>query len=235
MAVTVECACVESVGGITWRAFLGLEEAYPKRMILRNLSPTKALRRFRVGFGSTTQGTTPRNDPGIWIRWTVAGLRADCERRRIRYEETSVYENLRGVVVQYGRTSIISVKEALPEREKIAVLAHELGHIALDHTRDRPQYLLPSMGEDGTHPFEHDPEKEMQAQVWAAHLLVQPEVFDHLLSAAKASCKDNKRALHMALWQTASALNIPVSTVKLWTQTRDWTFPEPPRAWLERS
>ncbi len=204
-------------------------------MMMKYLSRANALRRVYAGSFPLLRNTERSRARVTPVKWTLADLRAACERKRIRYEETPVYENLRGVVVSYGRTSIISVKQTLPEREKIAVLAHELAHIALEHTHDRPQYMLPSMGDDGSQSFDHDPEKEHQAQIWAAHLLVQPEVFDQLLSDAQASGASKSHALRLAAEQTASALNIPLNMVKLWTQTRDWPFQETPRAWLARS
>lgn len=167
------------------------------------------------------------------VSWSIDNLRAACERKHIRYEESSVYENLRGVVVRYGRTSIISVKASLPEQEKIAVLAHELAHVALQHTQSRPQYLLPSS--DDSHPFAHDPEKEQQAQIWAAHLLVRAEVFERLLRESRTAHRVENDALQEAIRRTADALNIPASTVKLWTETRSWVFPESPKSWLDHA
>ena len=163
-------------------------------------------------------------------RYSVADLRAACAVKQIRYEETPVYDKLRGVVVRYARTSIISIKESLPEPEKLVVLAHELGHVALDHTQSSSSFLLPPP--DESRPFAHNPEIEQQARVWAAHLLVRSEVFERFLREAKVTSRDEKLALRAAIRQTASALNVPTTTVKLWTETRDWSFPEAPRSWL---
>jgi Zn-dependent peptidase ImmA (M78 family) len=189
------------------------------------LHPRRAFLRSRVK-ATQARVETPSG-------WSIDKLRAVCDLKRIRYEETEVYENLRGVVVTYGHTSIISIKESLSEREKIGVLAHELAHVALGHTWHAAGYLL--VPKDGSLPFYRDPEQERDAHIWAAHLLVQPEVFRQKMRNAQASGSTGLPATESAIHETAEELNIPEAVVDQWVKTQDWRFGEDPKAWLRRS
>jgi hypothetical protein len=79
-----------------------------------------------------------------------------------------------------------------------------------------------------------DEEKELEASVWAAHLLVRPEVFEENLEAALQATNGNQEeAIAHAIEEAANALNIPAETVALWVEHRDATFAVDPLEWLE--
>src|SRR5689334_3388002 len=108
--------------------------------------------------------------------WSVRLLAKVCGRSNIWYKETPVYTTLLGVAITCGGTSTISVRSSLSEPEKIAVIAHELGHIALGHTRiSHTEFLRDPR--NARIPVSDDEGSELEASIWAAHLLVRPEVY----------------------------------------------------------
>lgn len=164
--------------------------------------------------------------------WSVRLLAKVCGRSHIWYKETPVYTTLLGVSVTCGGTSTISVKSSLSEPEKIAVIAHELGHIALGHTQvSRTEFLRDPRNAEI--PVSNDRERELEASIWAAHLLVRLEVYQRYFAAWKdAGCSEDDAAAH-AEEDCANALNIPRGVVQLWAQHRHHEFDVEPRTWLQ--
>ena len=168
--------------------------------------------------------------------WSISALEAICQQKNIEYEETNAYTNLRGVVVSCGQSAIISVRASLSEAEKIFVVAHELAHIALGHTAPAS---MGSLGEARSLEVpSHDPEKEakeQQANRWAAHLLVRPEVYERCAQEARGLSHDEAGIQQYAIERTASLLKIPAYAVELWLASREALqhFPEEPLQWLE--
>lgn len=170
--------------------------------------------------------------------WSISALKAVCQRKNIEYEETNAYSNLRGVVVSCGQSSIISVRASLPEAEKIFVIAHELAHIALGHTQPAAMGFLREVRSLEAHAHQ-DPirdEKEQEANIWAAHLLVRPEVYERCLQEAREKREDEAAIQRSAIECTAALLKIPAYAVELWLSSREVAalFPEEPLQWLER-
>lgn len=174
-------------------------------------------------------------EPGTAERWSVQRLVAAGRQRNIWYKETRAFTTLLGIVVSSGESSLIDVKAELSEREKISTIAHELGHIYLGHTHETPLKLLRAMS-DLPILYPEDPEKELEASVWAAHLLVRPEVYHaHLEAALRTTGGDQEEAVAKAIRETANTLNIPAETVALWIEHRNATFEVDPLEWLEGS
>lgn len=160
---------------------------------------------------------------------TMNDLVAACSRWDIDYEESQVFIHLRGVVVTCGRSSVISVRASLPKADKLFTLAHELGHVALGHTATSTFEYQFEPGDASLPPGD---EKDREASVWAAHLLVRPEVFEAALREAQAEYHNGTRARTEAIARTAQRLGIPLYAVNLWLETKDQTFIEEPSAWL---
>jgi IrrE N-terminal-like domain len=163
---------------------------------------------------------------------TLVELIDACVRKDIDYEESKVFTHLRGVVVTCGRSSVISVRASLSEADKKFTLAHELGHVALGHTSASAfEYQIE------THDMLKLPsdEKDHDASIWAAHLLVDPEAYDACLSEAQVEFGDSDLAYSTAIVNTAQSLGIPAYAVELWLETRDRVFSEDPKAWLAES
>lgn len=169
--------------------------------------------------------------------WSISVLEAICQRKNIEYEETDAYTNLRGVVVSCGQSSIISIRASLPEVEKIFVIAHELAHIALGHTQPASMGFLREERILAL-PSHQDPvkeAKEQEANTWAAHLLVRPEVYEQCVQEARGTAHDEASIQQYAVERTAAMLKIPAYAVELWLASREVAqhFPEDPRQWLE--
>jgi hypothetical protein len=161
-------------------------------------------------------------------------LRDSCSLKHIHYREAQAFSSLRGVVVSCGQTLIISICAELPEPLKIAALAHELAHVYLGHmTATKPNALRLTQGM--LLAFLQDADKEYAANVWAAHLLVQPAVFQWCLDATGAGPDPDEAALDTAVTRTVQLLHIPPEVVKLWWVTRNVVFPETPSRWLQQA
>lgn len=169
-----------------------------------------------------------------WDAWSVEKLRESCSRKHIYYREAQAFSTLHGVVVSCGNTLIISIRAELPAPLKIAALAHELAHVYLGHvTGAKPNALRMTQGM--LLAFLQDADKEHLANVWAAHLLVEPSVFQSCLDATGAGSDPDERALEAAVTKTVQLLNIPPEVVKLWWVTRSAVFPEAPSKWLQQA
>jgi|SRR5690348_382961 len=172
--------------------------------------------------------------------WSVGILTSACEGTGIDYRESQAFSSLRGVVVRCGETLIISVRADLPEPLKITALAHELGHVARGHL----YHPAPVWARETNRmfvSFVQGNEKEREADVWAAHLLVRPEVYEQYLHNACARALAEERAeigiealVDEAVAQTSAYLNIPVEVVALWHQTRDAALSEAAQTWLQQ-
>lgn len=179
---------------------------------------------MRAVLGSGDRTVAPRG-------WSVQLLARVCRRSNIWYKETPVYTTLLGVTVTCGQTSTISVQSSLSESDKIATIAHELGHIALGHTQVSHAEFLRNP-RDVRLPVIDDEHRELEASIWAAHLLVRPEVYERYLDVLKGAGWSEDDAAMRAEEQCASALNIPRDVVRLWAQHRYHEFDVEPRAWL---
>ena len=166
--------------------------------------------------------------------WTISALKAICERKNIECEQTDAFTNLRGVVVSCGQSSIISIRASLSEAEKIFVIAHELAHIALGHTQPASMGSLRE-ARSLAQPSDEKEAKEQEANNWAAHLLVRPEVYERCVQEARRLSRDEKAIKQYAIDRTASLLKIPAYAVEIWLASREAVllFPEDPFQWLE--
>jgi Zn-dependent peptidase ImmA (M78 family) len=136
-------------------------------------------------------------------------------------------------VVSCGGTSVIDISAELTEREKISAIAHQLGHIALGHMRRKPIRFLRAMDELPAR-NSNDTEEEMEACAWAAHLLVQRELYEAKLDQAQLAHEgDPGQAAKCAIAMTADALNITPLTVSCRLEHEDANFPVPPLEWLQ--
>ncbi|HEY7350204.1 MAG TPA: ImmA/IrrE family metallo-endopeptidase [Ktedonobacterales bacterium] len=164
--------------------------------------------------------------------WSAQALAEACRNRGIEYEESVAFSSLRGVVVRCGKTIIMSVRASLEEREKIFTIGHELAHLALNYMPSDPIIYLKDT--QSTPHILQDSQKEMEADVWAAHLLVFPEVYEQALEEAGARypTEQAQQVQKEAIIYTANRLNIPVQVVDLWLRHRDWPFSEAPQVWF---
>jgi IrrE N-terminal-like domain len=154
--------------------------------------------------------------------WTLALLVAACQRKHIIYEESPELTALRGVVATCGQTVLVRVSAKLPLAERLVTLAHELGHVALGHRRG-----VSGPGSVSALLQPSDQAQELAANIWAAHLLVRPDIYD----AARARYRGDKTR---AVAETAEQLQIPVRIVRLWLKYRAEHLPEDPSVWMER-
>lgn len=161
--------------------------------------------------------------------WSVKVLKEACEKRGIEYEESEAFSALRGVVVRCGKTIIMSVRASLEDQEKIFTIAHELAHLALNYLPSDPVVYL--RDSDAAPRLIQNKEKEQEVDIWAAHFLVRPEVYEQCLKEAEALFPP-ERAVEEALARAAHRLNIPVRVVGLWLRSRDKYFAVAPRAWF---
>jgi len=172
-----------------------------------------------------------RSAPRRPTLWPILALREACQIKQVDYEETPEFVALRGAVVTCGQTAIISVSSSLKDDEKRLTLAHELGHIALGHIRGVPAPYLWE-GQDAPLSLTQDKDREREADIWAAHLLVEPEVYAENLQHVQEFEQDSTRAAVQAMRQTARQVRLPVRIIKLWLKTRDCPFEETPTTWL---
>lgn len=163
--------------------------------------------------------------------WSVQALKEACEKRGIECEESEAFSALRGVVVRCGKTIIMSVRASLEEQEKIFTIAHELAHLALNYLPSDPVVYLRES--DAAPRLIQNKEKEQEIDVWAAHFLVRPEVYEKCVQEAEALFPP-EQAAEEALARAAHRLNIPVQVVGLWLRSRDKHFAVAPRVWFAR-
>jgi Zn-dependent peptidase ImmA (M78 family) len=174
--------------------------------------------------------------------WSLARLEAACVQKRIHFRESPSMSVHHGIAARRGETVTISIQAALPEPLKVAALAHELGHIYLGHTRS-PETGYRRAFRGMTLSIVQDANKEQAADIWAAHLLVYPEVFQWNWELAlelpvvwdEVGVSDSGVVLALAIARTSQVLNIPPEMVALWWRTREIVFPEAPRDWLEHT
>ena len=168
--------------------------------------------------------------PGLW---TLESLVDACWRKGIDYEETPNLASLQGFAVSCGQTFLISVRSNLPPDEKLYTLAHELGHIARGRMYTTTigqvlEWLDPSLAA-----FQ-DTAQESTAHLWAAHLLVSPEVFASCYAHAhqRLPTARSEELLGSAMQRTAECLVVPRHAVELW-YTHQQEVPTPtPTEWL---
>lgn len=170
------------------------------------------------------------------VSWTLERLIEACRNKGIRYEETRSLTSLRGFAVNCGRTYLINVRANLPGEEKLFTLAHELGHIALGrmHTTTLGQVL--GWLDTSLAAFQ-DTDQEDSADLWAAHLLVAPEVFAQCLvdvqtRTGRADASRKAELLASAMRQTAEYLGVPPHAVETWYAHQDECPAPAPADWL---
>jgi Zn-dependent peptidase ImmA (M78 family) len=159
--------------------------------------------------------------------WNVKQLLQACSLKGISYEESGKLVNLLSVTVRFKDTYTICVRADLPEPRKVVAIAHELAHCALGHTIHPAQsQRFPSFL------FVQDPEREHEARIWAAHLLVSAEVYDEEYRSALMLTQSPFKAHQDATIVTARRLGIPPETVTMWVEHRTVAFPIAPSMWL---
>jgi hypothetical protein len=190
--------------------------------------------------------------------WTVKALIEVCKRKGIVYQETDAFSTLNGIVVQCGSAVTIKVRKSLADPCKVAVIAHELGHLALGHTQyQRTRRWDPRLGvnvelqatgttlgateneatdqeggQDSAETGDMGHREEVEADVWAAYALVHPEVFQQHLNVLRADGNDDETACHGAAANVAHDLHLPWHVIERRLYYDDWQFPEPPYKWL---
>lgn len=174
------------------------------------------------------RGTEPSRVP-----WTLEGLVEACRRKGIDYEETPNLRCLQGFAVSCGSTFLISVRASLPPDEKLYTLAHELGHIALD------RMYATTIGEvldwlDPSFAAFQDAGLEDSVHLWAAHLLVSPEVFAWYDADVRARMGGSRpeEILTSAMQRTAEHLGIPRHAVEIWHAHQNEIPTPAPNTWL---
>lgn len=182
-------------------------------------------------FKSTINDTSEVEPPPVF--WTLERLIEACQRKGIAYEETPSLTRMQGFAVSCGRTFLINVRANLPPDEKLFTLAHELGHIALGRMYTTTlgqvlEWLDTSFGA-----FQ-DTAQERNADLWAAHLLVSPEVFGACLTNAQTQSRGvaKHEVLASAMQRTAEHLGIPRHAVELWHARRDECPTPAPVDWI---
>lgn len=173
------------------------------------------------------QLVTPQERVSHMGRWSIALLVQACFHKHIGYEESEELVNLKSVTVRYKDTYLMCVRADLPEHHKVVAIAHELAHCALGHTVNPTEFQRYP-----TFLFVQDPEREHEAQIWAAHLLVMEDVYDEEYRGGLLLSQSHTAAERDATAITARRLGIPQETVALWVQHRTTTFPVSPREWL---
>ena len=102
-------------------------------------------------------------------------LQAICERLGLEYVELDDPEELDGAVLEMDGTRIAMLNKAKPFVRARFTLAHELGHIFLNH--DKREFYDPEVarewGEDA--PENAKPAKEREADAFASELLIPME------------------------------------------------------------
>lgn len=163
--------------------------------------------------------------------WPLKELKAACSQKGISCGETNVFSVLNGAIVSCGQTVIINIASSLADGEKRWTLGHELAHLVLGHLNDGSSSV--QCGEpSATMPWPRDEQKEREADTWAVHLLVNPEVYDRHFSAIQNGETSQKTAEAKAVKETAAELDLPEAAVKLWLETRNHQFQTPPSDWL---
>lgn len=168
--------------------------------------------------------------------WTLESLVEACQRIGIDYEETANLSFLQGFAVSCGQTYRICVRASLPRDELLFTLAHELGHIALGcmYTTTIGE-MLDWLGTSLAAFQDHD--LEGSAHVWAAHLLVSPEVFARCHAEARGHLAGAHEAaiLASAMQRTAERLGVPKQAVEIWYAHQNEIPTPAPNDWLNQN
>lgn len=156
-----------------------------------------------------------------------------CQHKHIWYTESSVFTTLRGIAVTCGGTSVIKVSDRLDDAEKLVTFAHEIAHVVLGHTKHTSISYLRDRNPHRVHLLD-DADKEREATIWAAHLLVAPDVYRQSLDEAHTRGFWGSDALEQAMRETAARLGITKEVVRVWVEHQDYTFPVSPAQWLQQ-
>lgn len=167
------------------------------------------------------------------VFWTLERLVDACRRKGIDYEETPNLASLQGFAVSCGQTFLISVRANLPPDEKLYTLAHELGHIALGRMYTTTIGQVLQWLDTSLAAFQ-DTAQESNAHLWAAHLLVSPEVFAlcHADAQVRLDTSREEEILASAMQRTAERLGIPRHAVELWYAHQHEVPTPTPNDWL---
>jgi Zn-dependent peptidase ImmA (M78 family) len=166
-----------------------------------------------------------------FTKWTFAQVAEICQRKQIIFRPSSNLQTIRGFTVQYQEVVIISVRTSLAPNEQVTTFGHELGHYALGHTVSTAE----GKARDGFVTFQRDPQKEEAARIWAAHLFIDPSLYEDILRGTRVTTRTEEMARSDAAILTARALGIVPEVVTLWERTRDTLFEEHPREWILHS
>lgn len=159
--------------------------------------------------------------------WKLEHMYAVARRKHVRLWETDAMVSesgvpaLHGLTVSLGDRAVVAVSELLAEPDRVAVVAHELGHLALGHLSTR---ILPKNPAVGRITGDHNAELEHSVDIWAAHALVDEGVYDALIAGGMAP--DD------ALDHTAAALALPEHVLATWAANREIEFDMDPKDWL---
>jgi hypothetical protein len=173
-----------------------------------------------------------------WCAWTIVHFESVLASRDIEFTVSPDLSSVEGLVIQCGETQVLIVQAALSEQKKIAAVAHELGHIALgDMSIERfSHHGFRRTTSGALVGILQDVGREHLADMWAAHLLVRPYVYEWCLEQAQWRFPGNKsRIASEAIKLTADSLNIPDYVVSLWLQTRAREFSLSPYEWYAQS
>lgn len=174
-----------------------------------------------------------KTEPEGLSPWTLDSLASMCQRKGVVFRESTAFTSLNAVLVRCGTSVSISVRASLPTREKIFVLAHELGHLALDHastSSGSDSSSIPHVNEDLDASVLGN--REQEADIWAAHMLVKPElVAGQMRNSSSRNLDDGVSETQIAK-QIGILLNVPARAVLQWLHHRDHEFEIAPYAWL---
>lgn len=97
-----------------------------------------------------------------------------CENEGIKVKFADYFDRLPGMVIYMFGKPIVIINSNLTEQQQREVCAHELGHILLHADAMSSGYL------ENYEIYEMQDKKEYQANVFAAHLLIdEDEMLDH--------------------------------------------------------
>jgi len=167
----------------------------------------------------TTESRSEQNSPQPW---SLEVMKAAVTRKGISYDEDTVWNAIGGITIAQDEEAIMSIKADLDIPKKIRVIAHELGHLALEgHQNSFPEGDSNSLLFDMIEP---DPQIELDIDIWASHLLIDRDLFERYFQESSD--------IDETIEKTAVAVNISPDIVRIWYEHRDATFDEDPKDWF---
>lgn len=166
------------------------------------------------------------------FRWPLDDLIEACRRKNVEYEEADDFLAIEGLVTKCGESILISVRASLEDAEKRFTLSHELAHLALSHQDKGKQagFHFELRGDELV--IQQNAAKELEADIWAAHLLVDPEVCGEYLKEWQYYSQASNDTIDYAIAILSMELGIPSRGVRIWLEHRNHRFNVHPTAWL---